>query len=356
MTDFIHHFQHYAEINALNNDEHQVDLVQALNVLHNDLIKLAYKFSWFKKEKLQKGLYIWGGVGRGKTMIMDLFYDFLGIEAKRRVHFNIFMIDVHSNISILRKEGRGADPLKTIAKEISQSVKLLCFDEFQVYDIADAMVLDGLFSELFDLGVVVIATSNVAPNNLYKDGLQRSRFLPFIDRVNTSMNVIRLDAGIDYRQQLLDEDGVYFVGEQSKFMDLFSKLTHYAQTETVSIDVKGRHIYPDKAYDGVGLFSFSDLCEKPRGVSDYSVLVEKFHTVFINHIPRMGYDRRNELKRFILLIDTFYDAGLRVVFLAEDIPNRLYDGKNHAFEFDRTISRITEMQGADYLSRTGFEK
>lgn len=352
MTDFTAYFQRYRQENELTFDERQMALVDRLDDLAKSLTATPSK-SWFRKSKTPKGIYIWGGVGRGKTMVMDLFFDFVPINDKRRVHFNLFMIDVHNTIGNLRASGQGKDPLKTIAKDIAGKVRLLCFDEFQVYDIADAMVLDGLFSRLFEYGVTVVATSNVAPELLYKDGLQRSRFLPFIDILKANMDVMQIDAGVDYRQQAIDENGVYFVANASGFKQLFSKLTHYAQTDTQPISVRGRKIYPEKTYDGVGLFSFSELCEKPRGVADYEVLTKSFHTVFIERIPRMGYDRRNELKRFILLIDTLYDAGIRAIFLAEDTPDKLYNGKDHAFEFDRTISRITEMQGEPYLSRTG---
>ena len=355
MTDFVNHFQTYAIDNGFEPDPFQIDLAKRLDDVATQLQNPS-KPSWFKKTPLVKGLYIWGGVGRGKTMMMDLFYRFVSMDEKRRVHFNIFMIDVHNTIGLLREKGQGKDPLKTIAADIADKTKLLCFDEFQVYDIADAMVLDGLFSELFKRGVTVVATSNVAPDLLYKDGLQRARFLPFIDVVKSSMNVVHIDSPNDYRQQAIDENGVYFVHDTNGFDLMFLKLTNHANTEPFHVDVRGRHIQIRKSFDGVCMVEFSELCEKPRAAADYQALSNQYHTVFLSRVPRMGYDRRNELKRFILLIDTLYDAQIRLVIDAEAVPIKLYTGKDHAFEFERTISRLTEMQGADYLSKTGFKK
>lgn len=355
MTDFMNHFQTYANANGYVPDAYQNDLASSLNTVSVQL-QTPVKKGWFKKSSPAKGLYVWGGVGRGKTMIMDLFFNHIDIDEKRRVHFNIFMIDVHNSIALLREEGQGKDPLKTIAADIADNTRLLCFDEFQVYDIADAMVLSGLFSELFKRGVTIIATSNVAPDLLYKDGLQRARFLPFIDVVKAHMNVIHIDGDKDYRQQLIDESGVYFVNNINAFNKTFERLTNHANTDPVHVDVRGRHIQIKKFYDQVCMVAFNELCEKPRAAADYKALCDRFHTVFLSFVPRMGYDRRNELKRFILLVDTLYDAQIRLVVNAEDVPSKLYSGKDHAFEFERTISRLTEMQGPEYLAKTGIAK
>lgn len=357
ITDFKEIFQSFAKTNKLDYDQMQIEAVQRLNALYIELLKPEKK-SWFGlgAKHLIKGIYIWGGVGRGKTMIMDLFYEALPMEEKRRVHFNIFMLDVHNSIKLLREDGKGKDPLQHIAKEIASNVRLLCFDEFQVYDIADAMVLAELFRGLFREGVTVIATSNVAPNDLYKDGLQRARFLPFIDVIKKHMDVLHLDSDIDYRQQALREDGVYFIHSEAKLLALYEKLTFPNESDKQVIKIKGRELPIEKSVNGYAYVSFGELCEKPRGASDYQMLSNAYHTVFINHVPRMGYDRRNEAKRFILLIDTLYDAGTRVIINAEAEPQKLYNGKDHAFEFERTISRLLEMQGEEYLAKTEMKK
>lgn len=360
MADFIHHFQTFARQNDLNPDPQQDKTAAALDALWGQLTKPSKKL-WFKKTPMPKGLYIWGGVGRGKTMIMDLFYETIPLDKKCRVHFNIFMLDVQNSLKILREDGKGKNPLPIVAAEIAENCGLLCFDEFQVYDIADAMILAGLFDALFKAGVTVIATSNVAPENLYKDGLQRARFLPFIDILQKRMNIIHLDSNKDYRQQALRENGVYFYpasqGGTEKMNDLFHKLIapHEADVETIQIN-KTRQLPILKAADGNGWVSFSELCEKPRAAADYKKLAEHYHTVFIDHVPRMGYDRRNEIKRFILLIDTLYDNGNRVVISADTPPDKLYSEGDHSFEFQRTISRLLEMQGEAYLSKTASHK
>jgi cell division protein ZapE len=355
MSDFKTIFQNYKADNNLQDDPIQDQTIEVLNACYIALQK-PIKKGFFKTAKPIKGIYLWGGVGRGKTMIMDLFYDALPIDQKLRVHFNIFMMDVHSNIKLLREDGQGKDPLQSIARDIADKTRLLCFDEFQVYDIADAMVLSELFKHLFHHGVCVIATSNVAPDNLYKDGLQRSRFLPFIPLVKKHMHVCHLDSPTDYRQQAIREDGVYFIQNKAKMDALFAKLTFPHQSKPIDFKIGKRDIHIEKSIDSFAWLSFAELCEKPRGVPDYKALSEAYKTVFIHNIPRMGYDRRNELKRFIILIDTLYDAQCRVVINAETEPQKLYHGKDHAFEFERTISRLLEMQGEDYLSKTNDSK
>ncbi len=355
MSDFKSIFQKFKSEKSLHADVMQDQMVVVLDKLYVDLLKPPKK-SWFSKGKYIKGLYIWGGVGRGKTMIMDLFYDALPITEKRRVHFNIFMLDVHNSVKMLREDGKGENPLRHIASEIAANVRVLCFDEFQVYDIADAMVLSELFKALYQKGVTVIATSNVAPDDLYKGGLQRARFLPFIPLVKKYMDVLHLDSATDYRQQALNEDGVYFVQSQSKMQAFFDKLTAHHQAKPTILKIKKRDLPIEKSFDKIAWVSFNELCEKPRAAADYKGLADAYDTIFLNNVPRMGYDRRNEAKRFILLIDTLYDAGKRLVINAEKPPQDLYHGKNHAFEFERTISRLLEMQGADYLLTTSKEK
>ena len=354
MADFKTIFQTFAKEKELNPDPMQDEAVMMLSDIAHAL-ENPMKKSWFSKSKSTKGLYIWGGVGRGKTMIMDLFCQSINIPKKRRVHFNIFMLDVHNNIQLLRESGQGANPLQQIAQEISQSVRLLCFDEFQIYDIADAMVLSELFRELFRLNVTVVATSNVAPEELYKDGLQRSRFLPFIPLIKNNMAVLNLDSGLDYRQQALRDNGTYFIQAEDHMLKLFNALISPNIPKESMVKVKGRNVPIEKSANNFAWVNFSELCEKPRAAADYQALCNAYQTIFINGVPRMGYDRRNEAKRFILLIDTIYDAGKRLVINAGAEPIKLYNGKDHAFEFERTISRLLEMQGEEYLLRTSQE-
>lgn len=357
MTDFKQLFQQFTIEKKLNRDQAQLNVVDALNTIYLDLLR-PQKKSWFGlgRAKPVKGLYVWGGVGRGKTMIMDLFFTHVPIQEKRRVHFNIFMLDVHNSIKLLREGGRGENPLKTIASDIAQTCRLLCFDEFQVYDIADAMVLSELFKSLFEAGVTVIATSNVAPDYLYKDGLQRSRFLPFIPLVKSHMDVVHLDSETDYRQQALRENGTYFIEDEDAMETLFVTLAHGHDISKNTIDIDGRALNIPQATVDLAWVDFTELCEKPRGAIDYKALSDRFDTVFLNHVPRMGYDRRNEAKRFILLVDTLYDAGVKLVVNAHAEPQKLYYGDDHAFEFERTVSRLLEMQGEEYLSKTSEGK
>lgn len=356
MTDFLAHFHRFARDKGLTPDPQQEKAAQALNALWESLTQPTKK-SWFKKSTVQKGLYFWGGVGRGKTMMMDLFFDKIPVAEKRRVHFNIFMLDVQKSLKDLRDQGKGKDPLPIVAANIAKDCTLLCFDEFQVYDIADAMILAGLFDALFKHSVTVVATSNVAPENLYKNGLQRARFLPFIDILKAHMTIVQLDNQVDYRQQALRENGVYFwpsfQGGSERMADLFEKLIapQTAKPEILAIN-KTRELLVDKAADGCAWVTFYELCEKPRAAADYKKLAETYHTIFLDHVPRMGYDRRNEAKRFILLIDTLYDNGNRLILSAASTPDKLYTEGDHAFEFERTISRLLEMQGEAYLSKT----
>lgn len=348
MNDFQAVFDDFAREKGLTPDPEQAEAVALLDGLYTALTTPPKK-RWFGKTKKPKSLYFYGGVGRGKTMLMDLFFQSVPIHEKRRVHFNIFMLDVHETLHLLREGGRGKDPLPIIAKDIAAACRLLCFDEFQVYDIADAMILAELFSNLFKLGVTVIATSNVAPKDLYKGGLQRARFLPFIDIVNAEMTVFHLDNKTDYRQQSLRDNGTYFIQREAEMKRLFDRITLAEDISPAVIDLgsDSRSIALAKATAHIGWIEFSELCEKPRAAGDYKALVDQYQIIFLNNVPRMGYDRRNEAKRFILLIDTLYDAGAQLVINAETTPEKLYHGDHHAFEFQRTISRLLEMQGRE---------
>jgi cell division protein ZapE len=311
-----------------------------------------------------RGLYLWGGVGRGKTMLMDRFFDLAPSDAgtlhKRRVHFHAFMQDVHARIHVWRRlqtsaKDRSADPIPPLAESLAREAQLLCFDEFAVTDVADAMLLARLFTGLFSHGVTIVATSNVAPDNLYKDGLNRSFFLPFIALVKERMWVHELASRTDYRMELLINGDVYLTGEDRdlRFETFWHEMTDGLLVEPATICVSGRETIFANTSGGLLKEQFSALCERPLGAGDYLALAERFHTLFLDHVPVMHHADRNAAKRFIALIDTLYDRGRIVIVNAEARPSLLYpvDHGTEAFEFKRTISRLREMQSDEWLAR-----
>lgn len=308
-----------------------------------------------------RGLYLWGSVGRGKTMLMDLFFETLGVARKRRVHFHAFMADVHGRIHAFRQElkagrAKGDDPIAPVAKAIAEESRVLCFDEFTVADIADAMILGRLFKALFAEGVTVVATSNVEPSRLYEGGLNRALFLPFIGMIEERMDVVRLDARTDFRLEKLAGAEVWHVpaddAARAALDDAFRCLTGRAKGEAIGVSVKGRTVAVPRAAAGVARFGFADLCLQPLGASDYLAIARDFHTVLIEDVPVMDAAQRNEAKRFITLIDALYDERVKLLASAAEQPNGLYTATSgrEAFEFDRTVSRLIEMRSTDYLS------
>jgi cell division protein ZapE len=308
-----------------------------------------------------KGLYIYGEVGRGKTMLMDLAFEAAPAVRKRRVHFHEFMADVHERIRRLRERvrdggGNGEDPIRLAAAELADESWFLCFDEFHVTDIADAMILGRLFKRLFELHVIVIATSNVPPEELYKDGLNRALFLPFIALIEKHMTVTRLAARADFRLEKLTGQPVWHVpadaAADAKLDDSWQRLTGGQAGERQELIVKGRKVPVPRAAMGVARFSFRDLCEQPLAAADYLRIAREFHTVLIDRIPVMDFARRNEAKRFIILIDTFYDNAVKLVASAGAEPDALYcaDEGFEALEFRRTASRLIEMRAEAYLA------
>jgi cell division protein ZapE len=308
-----------------------------------------------------RGLYVWGSVGRGKTMLMDLFFEACPARRKRRVHFHAFMGDVHERIHAHRqavKLGRagGDDPIAPVAAALAEEAWLLCFDEFSVTDIADAMILGRLFTALFGHGVVVVATSNVEPDRLYEGGLNRTLFLPFLDLLKARVEVVRLDARTDFRLEKLSGAPVYHVppDERAKAAldEAFRRLSGRPRGERTTLSVKGHVLEVPQAAGGVARFSFADLCQKPLGAADYLALARDFHTLIVEGIPRMGLAERNEAKRFITLVDTLYDRNVKLIASAEAEPPELYRAEEgrEAFEFDRTASRLIEMRSEGYLS------
>lgn len=308
-----------------------------------------------------KGLYIHGLVGRGKTMLMDMFFDLLPVERKRRAHFNDFMNDVHERIhahrqAFKRGETKQEDPIPPVADALEKQSWVLCFDEFTVTDIADAMILSRLFAALFERGVVLVATSNVAPDNLYPNGLNRQLFMPFVEILKTRVEIINLDSRTDYRLEKLDRQPVYLTplsAETDAQMDQAWKILTQGRRETPQdIKIKGRILHFNRTVHDALRVSFDELCAKPLAAADYLAIMARFRTVVIDHVPVLDYTKRNEAKRFILLVDTLYDQHARAIISAAATPDKLYTAASgtEAFEFDRTASRLFEMQSADYLA------
>jgi cell division protein ZapE len=313
------------------------------------------------KDEAPHGLYVHGEVGRGKTMLMDLFFQHSTVEHKRRAHFHEFMADVHERIydyrqGIARGEIADGDVIALTAHAIFEESWLLCFDEFHVTDIADAMILGRLFAKLLELGTVVVATSNVAPDDLYKGGLNRSLFLPFIRQITDHMDVLRLDARTDFRLEKLQGVPMWLTPadtEADAALDrAWSNMSGGAKCKSRDIPIKGRILHVPCSAHGVARFAFADLCEQPLGASDYLRLAHDYHTILVDHIPVMDFSQRNAAKRFITLIDTLYDNAVKLMASADANPISLYlaNEGNEANEFKRTASRLIEMSSESYLA------
>jgi cell division protein ZapE len=363
-------YDHLVETGAVERDPAQERITAALDRLTDEISakRLAQKSSalgWLFARKREtheavKGLYIHGGVGRGKTMLMDIFFELVPVRRKRRAHFNDFMADVQDRIQKHRQARRNGevkedDPIPPVAKALAEQAWVLCFDEFSVTDIADAMILSRLFSALFASGVVLVATSNVAPADLYRDGLNRQLFLPFIAILERHTHVLSLDTDKDYRLEKLARTAVYVTPADAAadraLDEAWRTMTRGEPAFETSLTIKGRHVVVPRAADGAARFTFAELCEKPLGARDYLAIAGRFSTLFIDHVPVMGEGKRNEAKRFILLIDTLYDHHVRLVVSAEAPPAQLYVAKRgvEVFEFERTASRLIEMQSRDWL-------
>ncbi len=322
---------------------------------------VGWLFSSRDRSDPVKGLYIHGDVGRGKTMLMDLFFEASPVVRKRRAHFHEFMADVHERVRAFRqklKDGEieGDDAIRLSAGEIAEESWLLCFDEFHVTDIADAMILGRLFARLFELGVVVVATSNVAPSDLYRDGLNRALFLPFIAMIEKHMEVLELKARTDFRLEKLAGQKVWYVpaddAATAALDEAWRRLVGSASGMPQELSVKGRRLRVPRGAMGVARFFFHDLCEQPLAAADYLRVAHEFHTLIIDRIPVMGFDQRNAAKRFIILIDTLYDHAVKLIASAEAEPDALYEASDgfEAAEFKRTASRLIEMRSQTYLA------
>jgi len=308
-----------------------------------------------------RGLYLWGGVGRGKTWLMDLFYQSLPFPERRRRHFHRFMHDVHAELKSLHERQA---PLEVVAEHIAKDTRVLCFDEFFVSDIADAMILGGLFAALFKHGVTLVATSNVEPRNLYKDGLQRQRFLPTIDLLQQHVDVIAVDGTTDYRLRRLTQAGTYLPSDASDTMqrlrELFDELADQSgrpwpgqspADPASSIEIEGRHIPVIRERGGVVWFDFMALCSGPRSQEDYIEIARDYQSVIVSDIPVLDSLHEDEARRFIALVDEMYDRNVNLIVSASVPPVELYRGERVAFQFERTASRLIEMQSEEYLAR-----
>jgi cell division protein ZapE len=302
-----------------------------------------------------QGLYIFGAVGRGKSMLMDLFFAAAPVERKRRVHFHAFMLEVHQRLHELRQgEDNGDDPIPSLALQIAADATLLCFDEFQVTNIADAMILGRLFAALFERGVVVVATSNTAPDDLYANGLQRDRFLPAIEMLKERLDVLELDGDVDYRRTRIKGMRVYHTplgtAATQALEQAFAQLTEGAAAGPDKLLVQGRTLTIARAARGVAMADFAELCEKPLWAGDFLAIATHFHTVILDGVPVLKPEQRNEARRFITLIDALYEHRVKLICAAAAIPEQLYATGEHAKEFERTASRLFEMQSEEYLA------
>ena len=305
------------------------------------------------------GAYLWGGVGRGKSMLMDLAFAHIDVEPKRRVHFHEFMLETHARLRRVRERHEG-DPIEPVAEEVAEEAKLLCFDEMQVTNPADAMILSRLFGKLLDHGVKVVTTSNRPPRDLYKGGLNRELFVPFIELIERRMLVVEVNGPIDYRLERLTGVNVWHVPNgpeaTAALSRAFFQLTDYpvedrAKVPSEELDVGGgRKLHVPKSLKGVAVFSFKRLCGEARGAADYLAIARRFHTVIIVGIPVMGADMRNEAARFVTLIDALYEHKVKLLASADAEPEGLYPGGDGSFEFQRTASRLEEMRSAEYLA------
>lgn len=347
------------EAREIEPDPAQMLAAEKLQVLANRLSSYGrpnrlLRIPFFERRGSEppQGLYIYGSVGRGKTMLMDMFFETVAVKAKRRVHFHAFMGEVHDLLAQARQQEPG-DPVPYVARQLAQQTSLLCFDELFVSDIADAMILGRLFKGLFEENVVVVATSNAHPSDLYKDGLNRQLFAPFVELIEQRMEVLELSAAKDYRLEKLQGQALYFspIGPmaEASVRAAFERLTGQKHGQSTHIDVKGRRLAVPEAAMGVARFSFAQLCEQPLGPIDYVAIARAFHTVMIEGIPKLSPARRNEARRLVTLIDTLYDSRVCLIASAAAEPGELYPAGDGAFYFERTVSRLIEMRSEAYI-------
>ncbi|MDN0076446.1 cell division protein ZapE [Crenobacter sp. SG2303] len=337
-------------------DAAQASAIERLDALWRELVDFKKKRNRFLGRSLlqpevPRGLYMWGGVGRGKSFLMDAFYGCLPYKRKRRVHFHAFMAEVHNRLKSFHHQ---ADPLIALAAQLAREVRVLCFDEFHVSDIADAMILGRLFESLFARGVVVVATSNYPPDDLYPNGLQRHNFLPAIAMLKANLSVLNVDGGQDYRLRELTREPLFLVpaGEaaSAQLAAMFQRLTAGAANHVGGIEVLGRTIATRAKAGGVIWFDFEAICGGPRAQTDYLEIAREYHTVLVSDIPKLPASQANEARRFTWLVDVFYDHRVKLIASSEVVADEIYTEGVQSNEFFRTASRLTEMQSTSYLA------
>ena len=351
-------YQRDIEENEFTFDEAQHKAIEQLDILFHQLIETERTSNGFihrflnKTNKPLTGLYMWGGVGRGKTYLMDSFYDVLPIKKKKRLHFHRFMYWVHQE---LKDHSGQSDPLIKIAKKLAEETRILCFDEFFVSDIADAMILAGLFQEMFTLGISLVTTSNIVPDRLYWNGLQRSRFLPAIDLIKRHTQILNVDGGIDYRLRTLEQAEIYHSPlDQAAEDNLQFSFTHLAVDaieENTKVLINGREISVRAKADGVLWLDYESACAGPRSAKDYIELSKLYNSILLSSVPQLDDEKNDQVRRFISLVDEFYERNVKLIISAAVDLQHLYSGKILAFEFKRTLSRLQEMQSHDYLAK-----
>jgi cell division protein ZapE len=364
MSSVIERYRALVAAGELRPDPDQEAAAGRLEVLQKELEAAPPRGSTLwkllrKAPEPPRGLYMWGGVGRGKSMLMDLFFDTIRVQRKKRAHFHEFMLDVHARLAEVRKAEKG-DPIPPVVDSLADEARLLCFDEMVVNNMADAAIMSRLFTGLLERRVTVVTTSNRAPDGLYKDGLNRQLFLPFIDLIKDRLDVLTLDGPTDYRLDRLGDAKLWHSPNGAEatraLSDAFFRLTDYpvedrAKVPAEDIQVQGgRTLHVPKSLKGVAVFSFKRLCAEARGAPDYLAIARRFHTVIMVGIPLLGPENRNEAARFVTLIDALYEYKVKLLASADAEPARLYPHGDGAFEFERTVSRLMEMQSDDYLA------
>jgi cell division protein ZapE len=370
MTKVLARYNELVAAGELRADREQAAAAERLDVLAQQLEAVPRKGSilWRalgRTPEPPRGVYMWGGVGRGKSMLMDLLFDTVEIRRKRRVHFHEFMLEVHERLNVERQKDT-ADPVVAVADALAEDIRLLAFDEMVVNNPADAMILSRLFTEMMGHGLTVVATSNRAPTDLYKDGLNRQLFLPFIALIEARMDVLTLNGPIDYRLDRLGSMDTWLVPNgpeaTAALSAAFFRLTDYpvedrARVPACDLPVAGgRSIHVPKALKGVAVFSFKRLCGEARGAPDYLAIAHRFHTVILVGIPRLGPENRNEAARFVTLVDALYENRVKLLAAADARPDDLYIAGDGAFEFERTASRLHEMASDEYLAEGHGER
>lgn len=364
MSSVIERYRALVAAGELRRDPDQQAAAARLNALQQELEAAPPRGSTLwkllrKAPEPPRGLYMWGGVGRGKSMLMDLFFDTVQVKRKKRAHFHEFMLDVHARLAEVRKAEKG-DPIPPVVDSLAEEARLLCFDEMVVNNMADAAIMSRLFTGLLDKRVTVVTTSNRAPDELYKDGLNRQLFLPFIDLIKDRLDVLTLDGPTDYRLDRLGDAQLWHSpngpAATKALSEAFFRLTDYPVEDRAKVPVEdikvqgGRTLHVPKSLKGVAVFSFKRLCAEARGAPDYLAIARRFHTVILVGIPVLGPENRNEAARFVTLIDALYEYKVKLLASADAEPAQLYPRGDGAFEFERTVSRLMEMQSDDYLA------